>query len=520
MGTHGWRLSAWRWATGAAVAVALAAGGRAALADSPTVEEMDKYVAQMAAQDLQILKNTQFRQLWTAPHGKPTNTGAKNSPLDLRTAYTSPGRVTPGTVVWITAGTYDLGNLKPSDICGTREKPIIFRAVPGARATLNAQVWSKRGCNHIWWWGVEVTGPVGSGVQTREGGDGIKFINLFLHDKHSVQSPATRMPSAMGIGGWDTGNDHEFYGNIVFRNGWNTLDHGFYSQNTGAHTTKRYVDNLVFENTGLGFQIYGSGPVLRNIYFEGNVAFATGLQPQAPGIAREPQMNILVGGSKPLTCVIVRDSCTYHPSLASKRGVDIGYKGKFNSRILVENNYFTGGRNAMELKNVADTLVRNNTFWAPGGMVTVSLGSPDEAKTEDAVKAGAREGKVIFEHNTYIDNGKFDLAQLRAATKSGQTDKVVPGANGRPNQVFVFKRVNRYEPERIHLAVYNWPKAASVAFDLADVLKPGQTFRIVEVHNLWGEPALAGVYDGKPVNFKPTGPYAPEFGCYVLSRGQ
>jgi hypothetical protein len=231
-------------------------------------------------------------------------------------------------------------------------------------------------------------------------------------------------------------------------------------------------------------------------------------------------MNILVGGSKPLTCVIVRDSCTYHPSLASKRGVDIGYKGKFNSRILVENNYFTGGRNAMELKNVADTLVRNNTFWAPGGMVTVSLGSPDEAKTEDAVKAGAREGKVIFEHNTYIDNGKFDLAQLRAATKSGQTDKVVPGANGRPNQVFVFKRVNRYEPERIHLAVYNWPKAASVAFDLADVLKPGQTFRIVEVHNLWGEPALAGVYDGKPVNFKPTGPYAPEFGCYVLSRGQ
>ena len=71
--------------------------------------------------------------------------------------------------------------------------------------------------------------------------------------QRASQPPPERKPSAMGVGGWDTGDDHEFYGNVVFRNGWNTLDHGFYSQNTGAHTAKRYVvygDDYAALNTG------------------------------------------------------------------------------------------------------------------------------------------------------------------------------------------------------------------------------------------------------------------------------
>jgi hypothetical protein len=53
---------------------------------------------------------------------------------------------------------------------------------------------------------------------------------------------------------------------------------------------------------------------------------------------------------------------------------------------------------------------------------------------------------------------------------------------------------------------------------LGDVLKNGEKFRIVEAHDLWGQPALAGTYEGTPVDFKLTGDYAPEFGCYVLFR--
>lgn len=505
---------------GILIVTVLAVGGGAVMADTPTAAEMDAYVAKMAAQDLEILRNLKPREVWVAADGKPTNSGAKDSPVDLKTAYTTPALVTPGTVVWIQAGQYDYtqGGLMSSGICGTREKPIIFRSVPGARVTLHAQVSSNKGCDHIWWWGVEITGTNGCGVETREGGDGLKFINLFIHDKRMVPRPPERVPTVMGIAGWDCGDDHEFYGNIVFRNGEYTLDHGFYSQNEAEHTAKRYVDNIVFENRGQGFQIYGSAPTLRNIYVEGNIAFCTGF-PGAP----HPGMNILIGGEKnPTTCVIVRDNCTYHHSPASKRGVDIGYRAGPNTQIRVENNYFTGGANAMELNLVAEAMVRGNTFWAPHGMVVLTTAAPpkpvekitlpdpsasagdtevdpelepepqDSEKTRPAKSPSVEPARpvVVFESNTYIGNGRFDLDRFRKETGTGQSDRLVAGKDGRPVGLHVFKRVNRYEPNRVHLAVYNWSRAEAVALDLNDVLKKGEMFRIVEVHDLWATPAL------------------------------
>ncbi len=484
---------------------ALAASGKAVMADTPTVAEMDTYVARMAARDLEMLRNLKPHEVWVAADGKPTNSGAKDSLVDLKTAYRTPALVTPGTIVWVAGGQYDCGphDLAAAGICGTREKPIVFRAVSGARASINGTIHSGKGCDHIWWWGVEVTGTNGSGVVTREGSDGLKFVNLFIHDKRVVPRPPTRQPTVMGVEGWDCGNDHEYYGNIVFRNGEYTQDHGFYSQNEAEHTAKRYVDNIVFENRGQGFQIYGTAPTLRNIYLEGNIAFCTGF-PGAP----EPRMNILIGGEKnPTTCVIVRNNCTYHHSSTAKRGVAIGYNAGPNTQIRVENNYFTGGANAIELKQVAEAVVRGNTFWAPNGMVVLT-------------KAALPKPVVVFADNTYIDNGRFDLNRFREETGTGQSDRLVAGKDGRPVGLHVFKRVNRYEPDRVHLAVYNWSKTDTVALDLSDVLKKGETFRIVEVHDLWATPALQGVYDGRPVDFRLGGAYAPEFGCYVLFRGR
>ena len=57
----------------------------------------------------------------------------------------TPSLVGPGTIVWLTAGRYDIGSdMYNQTICGERERPIIFRAaeapgsVPGiVRATIN-----------------------------------------------------------------------------------------------------------------------------------------------------------------------------------------------------------------------------------------------------------------------------------------------------------------------------------------------------------------------------------------------
>ena len=157
------------------------------------------------------------------------------------------------------------------------------------------------------------------------------------------------------------GDDQEIYGNIICHNGWNTLDHGLYVQNTARHTVNRFVDNIVFENAGCGFHLYGKSPQLSGLYLEGNISFATSLNPRCPG---KGEMNILAGGSKPITHLVLKNNCTYHPNPASKRGVDVGFHGSPNTDIRIEDNYFTCGANAMELNGAAEAVVRNNTFWA------------------------------------------------------------------------------------------------------------------------------------------------------------
>jgi hypothetical protein len=125
-------------------------------------------------------------------------------------------------------------------------------------------------CSHVWFWGFEVTvggAPVkerGDAVALR-GGDGVKLINLVIHDN----------PNRSGIGGWDVGSDHEFYGCLVYRNGLGgkALAHGIYTQNTVGHTPKTVADCLFFNNFGFGVHCYGQAPELANFVFEGVAAF-------------------------------------------------------------------------------------------------------------------------------------------------------------------------------------------------------------------------------------------------------
>eukprot|EP01043_Picozoa_sp_COSAG02_P043879 COSAG02_NODE_3861_length_6130_cov_16.333112_1_plen_105_part_00 len=70
--------------------------------DTPTLAEMDAYVAQRVTADLSILAKMQNRskQLWVSTTGSPDGSGSKTEPLTLETAFTSPNVVEPGTIVW------------------------------------------------------------------------------------------------------------------------------------------------------------------------------------------------------------------------------------------------------------------------------------------------------------------------------------------------------------------------------------------------------------------------------------
>jgi len=441
--------------------------------------------------------------VFVAPGGQPAGLGTRESPLDLKTAFTEGRRVPPGTTVWLAGGRYEVGDLDQGEgVHGTADAPVIFRAARRERATVVGGL-RVRG-DHTWLWGLEITGPSDGGVNLR-GGNGVKIINMIIHDAGPAEKPRERKPSGQGIGGWDVGDDHEYYGNLIYHNGWSTLDHGIYTQNTAAHTVKRIADNIIFENAGFGIHAYGQTPVLSGYVLEGNICFAASLSPRSPDSG---QCNILVGGSKPLSNVLLKSNATWSPDGQSKRSVDVGYSAEGNSAIRIEDNYFMGGAMALELKSIRDAEVCGNTFWAPAGMVRTTL-APNADKA-----------RCVFERNTFIDNGRFDLSAWQKETGAAATNQLGPSKEGRPTGLHVLVRVNRYEPERVHLAVYNWDRKDSVRIDLKGVLAAGDAYRVVSVLDYFGPPVAQGKAEGSYVKLPMKGHrYEPEFGAYVLFRG-
>jgi hypothetical protein len=82
-------------------------------------------------------------------------------------------------------------------------------------------------------------------------------------------------------------------------------------------------------------------------------------------------------------------------------------------------------------------------------------------------------------------------------------------------------RVNRYEPERVHLAVYNWDRKDSVRIDLKGVLAAGDAYRVASALDYFGPPVVQGKAEGAYVDLPMKGHrYEPEFGAYVLFRGE
>ncbi len=61
-------------------------------------------------------------------------------------------------------------------------------------------------------------------------------------------------------------------------------------------------------------------------------------------------------------------------------------------------------------------------------------------------------------------------------------------------------RPNRYDPNRAHLAIFNWRKAEAVPVDLGEFLNPGDRFRILSALDFFGNPVAEGTFDGEPVD--------------------
>lgn len=417
---------------------------------------------------------------YVTANGSPDGTGAGDSPWDLATALAgSGGRIGPGDTVWIRQGVYR--GAFGTDLVGAPDYPIIFRAYPGERATIDGSLDADGA--YLTFWGFEImqsflsfaTEPL-LRADTREG----RFINLVLHD--------SRLSGVSLIK--DRGEGVELYGCLIYNNGSSeNVDHGIYAHNQTTGT-KSIADNVLFNNFARGIQVYADEDLaLRGMRVDGNVSFNNGTI-----AASSTPVNLLVSGQVPTSGITVTNNLLYASPGTDGIGLRVGdYDAIYNGDILVEGNYAGGGAAGLQMRHRwAQATVRNNTFAASAQMVQTGGAFLVLAYDWTGNRYHRDPAAPAWEHEAT----DYDFSGWKVQSGLGGADEAVAAL---PAGTQVFVRPNRYEAGRAHVVVYNWPFAASVAVDLSAVLQSGDAYEIRNVQDVFGNPVVTGTFDGAPV---------------------
>ncbi|MEO8592798.1 MAG: Ig-like domain-containing protein [Candidatus Solibacter sp.] len=440
-----------------------------------------------------------------ATNGSAAGSGAITSPWDVVTGLKGgAGRVHPGDTVWMRGGIYgDSRGVFYNTTVGTATAPIIFRAFPGERATINN--WLQVGCcdqsaqpnkgSYTWFWGLEFANNITDRTGGLAGppdwsaaavswladtwGPGTKFINNVFHD--GKQGPAL----------WREATDSEAYGNLVYNNGYKGPDrghgHGIYAQ--GREGVKKLHDNFIFNQWGYGIHAYGSGSAyVQNFDLQENVVFNNGL----PGGSRGD--NLLITGGQGQSGIKVNGNHFYNPVSATDGYNELSW-GTGNQDLTVTNNFFVGGRDALDIGGYSSVVFTGNTVYGNIQGVNLKFGLPSS---------------LTLNNNSYFGTGAFgfggsntNFTGWKNATHGDVNSLATSGA---PAGLQYFVYPNRYEPGRANLVVYNWDSLSLVTIDLSRAgLAAGQTFEIRDAQNFYGAPVFSGTFTGGPVALRMAG---------------
>jgi hypothetical protein len=288
------------------------------------------------------------------------------------------------------------------------------------------------------------------------------------------------------LDGWAQAPDTEYYGNLVYYNGWHTAagkahGHGFYMQNISG--AKLLRDNVIFNQFATGIQIYGSDKAdLNNFDLEGNILFNNG------SLNGEHNRNFLIGGGKIARKPVIKNNYMYFPPEMTLGGDhNIGYDP-----------YGVG---------CSDLTFTGNYIASDGPALTLFKCTVDE-----------------FEGNTLY-------GELKGFKREDYKDNVYYDRTSPARGIDVFVRPNRFEAGRAHVAVFNWNRADSVQIDISKSgLQIGDHYEIHSAQNYFRD-VQVGTYDGKPIRVsmvdrsvaEPSGAAPPpstfpEFGAFVIRK--
>jgi hypothetical protein len=490
---------------------------------------------------------------FVSPSGSASGDGTINNPWDIVTAFNQPASVRPGDTIWLRGGKYGAGqyNSEIDDhLVGTPTAPIIVRAYPKERAIIDA--WLLVGCcdgspnpaagSYTWFWGIEfasynpnrtsgTSGPPEWAFQYNHQavdvwGAGTKFINCIVHD------------TAGGLSVWNAPGT-ELAGNIVFNVGGYGTDrghgHSFYLQNA-APSILSVHDNIAFNNFDMGMQAYGSSDAyVQNIQLSGNTVFNSGV------LYGQLVDNLTLGGGAGGPSGMVVDSNSFYDTPSANQGYgELGFlwTPRANDAV-VTNNYFIGGKQAIDLERWDHLTFRNNKVYAVSGEETMLILRDDQTAANYDHANNQYFGSGRFQIYTGCDYWPCTTSPISADFSNWMLltglDRGSTFTAGAPTGVWTAVRPNTYEPGRANVTVYNWSLSPTVQVDLSNAgIRIGDTYQIRDAENFFNGPIATGTYNGSPVTIPMTNltvvqpfgvvPYppshtAPQFGVFVVLSG-
>lgn len=422
--------------------------------------------------------------------GSSSGDGSAAKPWDLATALAGGnGKVAPGDTIWLRVGTY-VGAFTAT-LTGTSAAPVVVRAYPGERATIDGSL--KVDGAYAIYWGFELmqSNPVANGNDALDTyGPNCKFVNLIVHDAGKE-----------GISYWESSGTSELYGSLFYNNGTHEgFDHGIYAPNDAG--VKYITDNVVFNNLAYGIHVYASTnhPVMTDEHIVGNVSFDNGAISQF-GMYKA---NLLIGADVTTQHMTADSNLLYFAPGATGYNLRLGIATTNNVDIAVHDNYASGdGAAALLIESWQQASLQGNTLIGPSVMVDLTAGTPP-------LSGYAWTGNAYYRASTaqaWRYNGTlYSLAGWQAATGLGNTGTA---ATSLPTTPQVFVRPNKYESGRATIIIYNWSRQAAVGIDLSKVLTMGTHYEVRNVQAIFGAAVASGTYGGGTISIPMTGMTPP-----------
>jgi len=441
---------------------------------------------------------------YVSPSATGSGDGSQGSPWTLQKAFDpANAQLQPGDVVWLLPGTYGTDTDFTADKSGAAGNPITYREHSSGHAKIDGRI--RVHGNYLTFRGFEVmqSNPAAHiaapwyGIESF--GHDLKYINLVIHDA-----------SASGIiVYWPTGPT-EVYGSIIYNNGVDSsLAHGIFVQNTDVAGIARIEENVMFDNAAYGIYSYTDGNTLRNIQLVRNVSFNNGSTAN-PAWGYNQKANLLVSGIVGgATAIRVDSNYLFEQNSTSYElvaNLKLGSATLNNADFTLRNNTVWGGRSAVLIYDWTNGTVSGNTLR--GGVTNNQL--VDKSVEDIPLTGYTWTGDTYYAPSTslswWYNGGWLDLPTWQNSTHTGLSNSGT--AASLPGSATTFLRVNKYDPTRALLVVFNWTGGAVTA-SLGGFLVNGQPYSIRNVQNIYGTPVATGTYNGTAVTVPMTGTTPP-----------